>query len=88
MTDSTAKIVAETADVNGFTDGGAFAHHNGTAPVLVWSGNNVSSSAQPGRQSTTQCGITSDRHYPDPTQRPGKTTSSAGALWATPKLRP
>ena len=34
-----AKIVAETADVRRFTSKDAFARHNGTAPLPVWSGN-------------------------------------------------
>lgn len=36
-----AKLVAETADVNRFHSAAAFAMHNGTAPIPVWSGNNV-----------------------------------------------
>ena len=35
-----AKIVAETADVRRFKSKDAFARHNGTAPLPVWSGNN------------------------------------------------
>jgi len=38
---SAAKLVAETADVNRFHSAAAFAMHNGTAPIPVWSGNNV-----------------------------------------------
>jgi len=34
-----AKIVGETADVTRFKDRNAFARHNGTAPIPVWSGN-------------------------------------------------
>jgi transposase len=34
-----AKIVAETADVRRFRSKDAFASHNGTAPLPVWSGN-------------------------------------------------
>lgn len=34
-----AKIVAETADVSRFKSKDAFARHNGTAPLPVWSGN-------------------------------------------------
>jgi transposase len=34
-----AKIVAETADVRRFRSKNAFASHNGTAPLPVWSGN-------------------------------------------------
>jgi transposase len=34
-----AKIVAEVADVRRFTSKDAFARHNGTAPLPVWSGN-------------------------------------------------
>jgi transposase len=34
-----AKLVGETADVNRFGSRAAFAMHNGTAPVPVWSGN-------------------------------------------------
>ena len=34
-----AKIVAETADINRFKSKDAYARHNGTAPVPVWSGN-------------------------------------------------
>jgi transposase len=33
-----AKLVAETADVRRFRSPGAFAMHNGTAPIPVWSG--------------------------------------------------
>jgi transposase len=36
-----AKIVAETADVRRFRSKDAFARHNGTAPLPVWSGNHV-----------------------------------------------
>ena len=34
-----AKIIGETADVNRFRSRRAYARHNGTAPVPVWSGN-------------------------------------------------
>jgi len=34
-----AKVVAETADVRRFRNKDAFARHNGTAPLPVWSGN-------------------------------------------------
>ena len=34
-----AKLVAETADVQRFHSSAAFAMHNGTAPIPVWSGN-------------------------------------------------
>ena len=36
-----AKIVAETADVRRFRSKDAFARHDGTAPLPVWSGNRV-----------------------------------------------
>lgn len=36
---SAAKLVAETADVSRFHSSAAFAMHNGTAPIPVWSGN-------------------------------------------------
>jgi len=36
---SAAKIIAETADVRRFKSKDAFARHNGTAPLPVWSGN-------------------------------------------------
>jgi transposase len=36
-----AKIVAETADVRRFKSKDAFARHDGTAPLPVWSGNRV-----------------------------------------------
>jgi transposase len=36
---SAAKLVAETADVGRFRSSAAFAMHNGTAPIPVWSGN-------------------------------------------------
>ena len=36
---SAAKLLAETADVRRFRTPGAFAMHNGTAPIPVWSGN-------------------------------------------------
>jgi transposase len=36
-----AKIVAEVADVRRFRSKDAFARHNGTAPLPVWSANNV-----------------------------------------------
>ncbi len=36
-----AKIVAEVADVRRFRSKDAFARHNGTAPLPVWSGNHV-----------------------------------------------
>lgn len=35
-----AKIVGETAEVGRFKSADAFARHNGTAPIPVWSGNN------------------------------------------------
>lgn len=34
-----AKIVGETADISRFRSRGAYAMHNGTAPIPVWSGN-------------------------------------------------
>src|SRR5207245_8593905 len=37
---SAAKLVAETADVRRFRSSAAFAMHNGTAPIPVWSANN------------------------------------------------
>jgi transposase len=37
---SAAKLVAETADVSRFRSSAAFAMHNGTAPIPVWSGGN------------------------------------------------
>src|SRR6266480_3655021 len=36
---SAAKLVAETANVTRFRSSAAFAMHNGTAPIPVWSGN-------------------------------------------------
>jgi transposase len=36
---SAAKIVGETADVGRFRSRDAYARHNGTAPIPVWSGN-------------------------------------------------
>lgn len=36
-----AKIVGETADVRRFRSRHAYARHNGTAPLPVWSGNRV-----------------------------------------------
>ena len=36
-----AKIVAETADIRRFRSKDAFARHNGTAPLPVWSSNRV-----------------------------------------------
>ena len=36
---SAAKIIGETADVTRFKSKDAFARHNGTAPLPVWSGN-------------------------------------------------
>ncbi|MGQ0826655.1 MAG: IS110 family transposase, partial [Actinomycetota bacterium] len=36
---SAAKLVAETADVTRFSSRNAYASHNGTAPLPVWSGN-------------------------------------------------
>jgi transposase len=36
---SAAKLVAETADISRFRSSAAFAMHNGTAPIPVWSGN-------------------------------------------------
>jgi transposase len=38
---TTAKILAEVADVRRFRSKDAFARHNGTAPLPVWSGNRV-----------------------------------------------
>lgn len=34
-----AKIIAETADISRFRDKNAYARHNGTAPIPVWSSN-------------------------------------------------
>jgi len=34
-----AKLIAETADVRRFKSKDAYARHNGTAPLPVWSGN-------------------------------------------------
>ena len=34
-----AKILGETADVDGFKSKDAYARHNGTAPLPVWSSN-------------------------------------------------
>jgi transposase len=36
---SAAKLVGEVADVTRFRSASAFARHNGTTPVPVWSGN-------------------------------------------------
>jgi len=36
---SAAKLLAETADISRFRSSSAFAMHNGTAPIPVWSGN-------------------------------------------------
>ena len=36
-----AKIIGETAGMSRFRSRAAFARHNGTAPVPVWSGNDV-----------------------------------------------
>lgn len=36
-----AKILGETADIRRFRSRHAFARHNGTAPLPVWSGNRV-----------------------------------------------
>jgi transposase len=36
---SAAKIVAETADIRRFRSNNAYARHNGTAPLPVWSSN-------------------------------------------------
>jgi transposase len=38
---TTAKIVGETAGIGRFRSAAAFAMHNGTAPLPVWSGNTV-----------------------------------------------
>jgi transposase len=38
---TTAKLVGETAGVSRFRSRAAFARHNGSAPVPVWSGNDV-----------------------------------------------
>jgi transposase len=38
---SAAKIIAETAGVLRFRSKDAFARHNGTAPIPVWSANHV-----------------------------------------------
>jgi transposase len=43
-----AKLVAETAGVGRFRSRAAFANHNGTAPIPVWSGNLVRHRLNPG----------------------------------------
>jgi transposase len=34
-----AKLLGETADITRFRNKDAYAHHTGTAPLPVWSGN-------------------------------------------------
>ena len=65
-----AKLVGETADVRRFRSKDAYARHNGTAPLPVWSGNK-----QRHRLSRTgnrqlnlalhRIAITQARHHPD-----------------------
>jgi transposase len=83
-----AKLVGETADVRRFRSKDAYARHNGTAPLPVWSGNK-----QRHRLSRTgnrqlnlalhRIAITQARHHPD-----AQCSWPVGARTATPLPRP
>lgn len=52
-----AKIVGETAGITRFRSRAAFARHNGTAPVPVWSGNAVRHRLSRGGNRQLNCGV-------------------------------
>ena len=64
-----AKILGETAGVDRFRSKDAYARHNGTAPMPVWSSNR----AQPYRESPTQRGPAPARADPGALARTSKT---------------
>ena len=60
-----AKIVGETADVRRFKSKDAFARHNGTAPLPVWSGNRERSPTLTHREPPAQRRDPPHRGHPD-----------------------
>lgn len=75
-----AKILGETASILRFRSAAAYARHNGTAPLPVWSSNRGPPPPQPHRQPPTQRRIAPHRHDPSPlpptSARPRRTTQS------------
>ena len=73
--------IGETADIGRFRSTAAFARHNGTAPVPVWSGNSSRPPPEPRRQPPAQRGDPSHRHHPDAHRRtrPGLPRAPTGA---------
>ena len=63
---SAAKLIAEVAGIGRFKSQHAFARHNGTAPLPVWSGNRDRHRPQPDREPPTQCRHPSHRAHPSP----------------------
>jgi transposase len=67
---TTAKLVGETADIRRFRSKDAYARHNGTAPLPVWSGNHqrYRLSRSGNRQlnlALHRIALTQARHHPD-----------------------
>src|SRR6266568_898266 len=68
---SAAKLLAETADVSRFRSSAAFAMHNGTAPIPVWSGNHNRHRLNRGGNRQLNVAPAPHRHYSDPAWRTG-----------------
>lgn len=64
-----AKIVAETADVRRFKSKDAYARHNGSAPLPVWSGKPRASPTVTHREPSAQRRSAPHRHHPGPLPR-------------------
>ena len=67
-----AKLIGETAAVPRFKSDAAFARHDGTAPIPVWSGNTAGPTHEPWRQPPTQRRPAPHRSHPAPQQRSGQ----------------
>ena len=83
-----AKLIGETADIGRFRSSSAFARHNGSAPVPVWSGNSGRHRLSADRQPPAQRRSPSDRHHADAAggQGPGLHREAARRQ-ATPRPR-
>ena len=75
---SAAKIVGETADITRFKSKDAFARHNGTAPLPVWSGNRERFRLSPRRQPPTELRYPSHRGDTGRCHPPRRSSSSVG----------
>ena len=74
-----AKIVGETADVRRFNSKDAYARHNGTAPLPVWSATaNATGSPAPATASSTP------RCTASPSPKPA-TTPTPSPTWTPPR---